>query len=331
MELYSHLQQQIDLAFRNDTGYKSWGAKTIVVPDGDHTVSQPLVVPDGANIVMRSMSKWSARLTNTSSDANIINVEGSQGVGHLFALSNLVINEGCIEFTGKRRGCTQFHDVKLTRSPEQAVKFLGDSTGLGPTRWELNDVDFVDCAGAVAAKAQSYMIGSIVGGSASATHGLVLDFDCIGTRVVGFDMAGASGKAFIKYGGDVESTSHHIVEQCRFSSEDVNSDQGIVPTPSCDVLVGEEAASSAKKTSVLRFRDNLHAGSRPGDPGADHAFLFTNQPRSVSITGSRFTKNYKGALIQNESGIDALDSVFRDNHVQSNGPVVFNDDTGWTL
>lgn len=314
----------LSLPSRKGSGFRRWCGGAVKIEDGLHEITEQIVVPNDIGVQVYCESRTSAALVNKSGKSSIFRLEGDSGVGHEFRLKNIALFQGGVSAAGKRRGYTCLDNCKVIQAPVGLSLTGGTDRNLGPANWESINTDFIECGKSFFVQAKSHTLGVIRGGRSLACHETSMFFDCIGVHVYSHDFAGSGGRAFIQYGGDAESSSHHIVSGCRFSSEDVNSEDGVVPTPFCDVLIGNEDGPSERNASVLRFRDNLHAGARPGDSGAEHAFVFNNRAMSTLITGSRFTKNYKQNVIQQNHDMDPLDCHFFSNFVQDKSVPVFN-------
>ena len=330
-DLAAYVQQRIDSAPAYvGVGFCRRGSYCIELPEGEHDWNKIVLIPDNKNIVIKGSGKWSTIINNKTGSPYIIDVQAINNVGHVFEFSGASVWEGSIKF-GRRRGDTTIRDAKFLESKAPALDFYADSRNLGAVNVHIENVETERCLMGVRFQMKSHALINVekcrfIGSIEEAVY-----MDAVGSRIDRCDFQASNGQGFIRYGGDVERSSHHSVSFSRFGSEDINTkDQNAsIDTPDYDVILGPSSVPGA----VYRFRDNEHMGRETrSKKGALAAFKLDQRAINMQVTGSYFSNKYQNYIVEESQTQSASKNVWRENMVQSGSPTLFSaGGVGWTL
>ena len=328
-DLYSFIQAQVNAApLVKREGQCTTGAYCIDLPPGEHVLNQTIKIPVDKNINIKGCGPWATVIINNTGTPYIVEAEGGNNVGHVFTMQGFS-SEGGAVLVNRRRGLTRIQDAKFTETTVPAMHFVGEDSGLGAVRVIIDTVDTAFCQQGASFEMRSNSLITVERSRFIATYGEAILMDSIGSLISNCHFTGAD-ECFVRYGGDVERSSHHTLRDSYFGNEDrpAKNGQGTIDAPDYSVIIGPARLPGA----VLRFRDNYHAG-RENDtkPGALAAFRMEDSARDVHISGSYFSSSYQNWIVNEANSGLARRNYWHQNMVQNGAPPVFSaGGVGWT-
>lgn len=330
-DLSEYVQKRIDAApVKTGVGFCRRGAYCIDLPQGEYDWNNAVTIPDDKSIIIKGCGSWATIINNNTGQPYIIDAQAINNVGHVFEFSGASVWEGSVQ-VGRRRGVTCLRDLKFMESPAPAMDFYGDDNDLGAVNVHIEKVETDRCAMGIRCQMKSHCLFNVEKSRFIGSLQESIYIDAVGSRIERCDFQACNGQGFIRYGGDVERSSHHSVIFSRFGSEDINTkdQQTSIDKPDYDVIIGP----SATRGGVYRFRDNEHMGRETtAKPGALAAFKLDVGALNMHVTGSFFSNKYQNFIVEETVTTSSQDNIWRENIVQTGSPTLFSQGgVGWSL
>lgn len=289
-----------DLRSAGDSGFESHGTVRIVVSSRypgaqpDYNCATPIEIPADKNIEIVSAGPHGPGIVNNTGGDHLVEFDDTSGVGAVFRMEGVTLIDGGANCDARRRGVTQFARMKFINTPAPAIWIRDDPNGFGPVTYNVDDCQFVRCTGDVWNQASTYLIGHLDRNRHISGRDVAVKLDGIGLDVLRSDFQSTDGPAYIQLPGVTDQNSLISIQGNRFGSETTNYAGTPVPTPTCDILLGnvDLTVNEPEQIGNVAMLGNRHMG------GKDYAIMVNDNPRNLTIDGhSYFDASYNAAHI----------------------------------